>query len=385
MEYTLRPYQEDAVNAAVQFFQKRDKGNGIIILPTGSGKSIVLAAIAKRLRSKLLVFCPSAEILKQNYSKGISLGLDCAMYSASTVKMEPATVTYVTIGSVKNLPHLFSDFDYICIDECHLVNSKQGMYRDFLSKLNKRVIGCTATPYRLSSFNGQSILKFLTRTRPRVFDSVIYYCQISELLAKGYLASLSYYDITSLDMSNVKSNSTGADYDDKSLVEEYERSGFYSNLLNTVYRLLHPKVGGKRRGILVFTRFIREAQMVVDNIPNSAIVTGETPKKERERLLTDFKRGKIQVLANSGVLTTGYDYPELDTIVMGRPTKSLSLWYQIVGRGIRPSAGKTGWIVDLCGNIKRFGKVEDLKIECPANSERWIITSKGKQLTNVFY
>ena len=91
------------------------------------------------------------------------------------------------------------------------------------------------------------------------------------------------------------------------------------------------------------------------------------------------------MVANVGVLTTGFDYPELDTIVLARPTKSLALYYQMVGRAIRPSANKIGWIVDMCGNYKRFGSVVDLRVECPANSIRWMITSRGRQLTNVFF
>ena len=116
----------------------------------------------------------------------------------------------------------------------------------------------------------------------------------------------------------------------------------------------------------------------------SEVVSADTPKSERERIIADFKAGRIKVVANAATLTTGFDYPELDTVVMARATMSLSLWYQIVGRAIRPSPGKLGWIVDLCGNIQRFGHVEDLRIECEApGSGRWCVMSRGRQLTNV--
>lgn len=98
--------------------------------------------------------------------------------------------------------------------------------------------------------------------------------------------------------------------------------------------------------------------------------------------MADFKSGKIKVVANCGVLTTGFDYPELDTIVLCRPTMSLALYYQMVGRVIRPYPGKEGWVVDLCGNIKTFGKVEDLRIEQPERG-KWMVKTNGKQLTNV--
>ena len=119
------------------------------------------------------------------------------------------------------------------------------------------------------------------------------------------------------------------------------------------------------------------------SIPGCAIVSGDTPKKEREHILEAFKAGEIPVVANVGVLTTGFDYPELDTVVMARPTMSLAMWYQIVGRAIRPHPSKEcGWIVDLCGNIKRFGEVSDLRLFDSGNG-KWAVFSNGRQLTNV--
>ena len=147
---------------------------------------------------------------------------------------------------------------------------------------------------------------------------------------------------------------------------------------------MNPKSGCKRKGILVFTRFLKEAEQLTRSIPGCAIVSGETPKKERETILEDFKAGKIPVVANVGVLTTGFDYPELDTIVMARPTMSLAMWYQIVGRAIRPHPDKeAGWIVDLCGNIRRFGEVSDLRLIDGGNG-KWAVWTKGRQLTNIW-
>ena len=112
------------------------------------------------------------------------------------------------------------------------------------------------------------MLKFITRTRPKVFTDVIYHCQVSELLAKGFLASLKYYDITKLDLSRVRTNSTGADYDEKSLLQEFERVDIYKDIVGWTKRLLNPKSGIPRKGILIFTRFIREAEKLASEIPN---------------------------------------------------------------------------------------------------------------------
>lgn len=362
--------------------------DGQFFIHHNSGKSLVIADIASRLEGHTLVFQPSKEILEQNYLKLCSYGiLDCSVYSASFGRKDISRITFATIGSVKNHPELFQHFRNIIIDECHLVNPKEGMYKDFLTMLQCKVLGLTATPYRLSSSRDfGSMLKFITRTRPCVFSEVIYQVQISTLLDMGYLSKLNYYAMNPLGWNelNLKVNTTGADYTDKSVVKEYERIDFYGFLVSIVRRLMNPKVGGKRKGILVFTRFLKEAQRLTQSIPGTAIVSGDTPKKERERILEEFKAGEIPVVANVGVLTTGFDYPELDTIVMARPTMSLALWYQIVGRAIRPHPTKeAGWIVDLAGNLKRFGKVEDLRLVDGGNN-KWSVWNKDKQLTNVY-
>ena len=361
--------------------------DGQFFIHHNSGKSLVIADIASRLEGHTLVFQPSKEILEQNYLKLCSYGiLDCSVYSASFGRKEISRITFATIGSVINHPELFQHFKNVIIDECHLVNPKEGMYKEFLTMLKCKVLGLTATPYRLSSSRDfGSMLKFITRTRPCVFSEVIYQVQISTLLDMGYLSKLNYYAMNPLGWNelNLKVNTTGADYTDKSVVKEYERIDFYGFLVSIVRRLMNPKVGGKRKGILVFTRFLKEAQRLTQSIPGTAIVSGETHKKEREHILEAFKAGEIPVVANVGVLTTGFDFPELDTIVMARPTMSLALWYQIVGRAIRPHPNKeAGWIVDLCGNIKRFGEVKDLRLVDGGNG-KWAVYSNNRQLTNV--
>lgn len=388
--YTLRPYQEQASNAAVRAFKGKSKKNGLLVLPTGAGKSLVIADIASRLEEPLLVFQPNKEILEQNFAKLQSYGIfDCGVYSASVGCKDINRITFATIGSVMNHMKDFSHFKYVIVDECHLCNSKGGQYKTFFDAEDRQVIGLTATPYRLGKgINGTSMLKFLTRTRPRIFEEVLYYCQIGELLAKGYLADLHYYDVTKLDMTHVKPNSTGVDFDEDSLKLEYERSGFYDQLTSTTLRVLKPKNKIPRKGVLVFTRFTEEAERLAAKLQlkgiQAAIVTGETPKKEREAILEKFKNGIIKVVSNVGVLTTGFDYPALDTVILARPTKSLSLYYQMVGRAIRPYQGKDGWIIDLGGSYRVFGKVSDLRIDLEVpDSSRWCIKSLGKQLTNV--
>lgn len=387
--YKLRDYQQKASDAAVSFFNnKAKKTNAIMVLPTGSGKSLIIADIAARLDGHTLVFQPSKEILEQNFKKLCSYGiLDCSIYSASFNSKEISRITFATIGSVKNHPELFTHFKNIIVDECHLVNPKEGMYKKFFEVVNCKILGLTATPYRLSSSQEfGAMLKFITRTRPAIFKEVIYHVQVSTLLDMGYLSKLNYYPMnpTGWNELNLKVNTTGADYTDRSVQREYERIDFYSFLVHIVQRLVNnQKTGIKRKGILVFTRFLKEAERLTYSISGCAIVSGDTPKGERERILEAFKAGEISVVANVGVLTTGFDYPELDTVVMARPTMSLAMWYQIVGRAIRPHPNKeAGWIVDLCGNINRFGYVENLKLVDGGNG-KWTVFSNGRQLTNI--
>lgn len=386
--YKLREYQQQASDAAVAFFRSKGKCNALEVLPTGSGKSLVIADIASRLDGHTLVFQPSKEILEQNFNKLLSYGVaDCSIYSASFNSKDISRITFATIGSAIHQIDLFRHFQYVIIDECHLVNANGGMYEEFIRETGCKVLGFTATPYRLSSSSFGSMLKFLTRTRPRIFSKVIYQVQIKTLLNLGYLADLDYYytPCPMYDEQNLKDNSTGADYTDKSVQAEFERIDFYGWLVQIVKRVQKPLDGTRRNGILVFTRFLKEAERLAREIEGCAMVSGDTPNAERERILVAFKRGDIKVVVNVGVLTTGFDYPELDTVIMARPTKSLSLWYQIVGRAIRPSPmKKRGWVVDLCGNINRFGKVQDLELVEP-KPNMWQVVSNGRQLTNVLF
>lgn len=413
-KFTLRPYQREASDAAVIFFRDEEEKNALIIAPTGCGKSLIIADIAYRLGGNILILQPSAEILKQNYAKMQSYGVeDIAIYSASCGSKDIARITFATIGSIIRHKEDFAKFGAVIIDEADVCNAKEGMYVDFISRIKCKVLGLTATPYRLSSQQGKlingmfkpcafdkkrphdparvnrSIEKMLTGTRPRIFHKIIYQVPIQTLLEQGFLARLHYYSLKTINMNNVRRNSTGLDYDDRSLFTEMQRACFTEQLAGIVRRVLNPKkTEDKRTGVLVFVRYIEQAVELCRLIPGCAMVSGETPKKEREKILADFKGGKIKVLANVGILVCGFDFPALDTIVFARPTMSLRVWYQSVGRIIRPYEGKKGWVIDLGGNLERFGRVEDLHL---TNDEEGrpayvgYVQGQWRPLTGVYY
>lgn len=380
--FKLRDYQKESADVALKFFARKDNKNGIIVLPTGSGKSLVIADIAARLDAPVLIFQPSKEILEQNFTKLCSYGIfDVGIYSASLNRKQVRGITFATIGSVSNNKDFFKNFKYIIVDECHLVNAEEGMYKRFFETIECKVLGLTATPYRLHTNSYGATLRFLTRTRPKVFNEVLYHVQVNELLQRGYLAKMDYFPIEVVDTNKLDVNSTGADYTDRSVRKHYREIKFNDKLENIVERLL---IAG-RCSILVFTRFVEEAAYVAQLLgEKAAVVSADTPKKERELLLKQFKNKEINVVLNVGVLTTGFDFPALDTVVLARPTMSLALYYQMCGRAIRPYEEKTSWVVDLGGNFSRFGKVDELELK-KTEKGLWAVFSGHTQLTNVTF
>jgi DNA repair protein RadD len=385
--FVLRPYQREAVDAGIACLTGKKDINGLIVLPTGSGKSLVCAVLAKELNAPVLILQPSKEILEQNVGKFRSYGGHAGIYSASVGEKRMSDVTFATIGSVINKKHLLERFQYLIIDECDLVSAQGGMYEELITHMGRRVLGMTATPYRLSSGTNQvtfikySILKFLTRTNPRVFNKVVYHVQNKTLSDAGYWAKYDYREVKAINRQNLQPNSTGNDYSDASIRAEYKANNFPDHVARVVRRVFHPDK--PRKNCLVFTRDVAEAMYVVSNVPGCAIVTAKSKPKERERIITGFRTGRIRCVVNVGILTVGFDYPELEAIVMARPTRSLRLWYQIVGRGARPHPDKKDClVVDMGGNLAQFGKVEDLELR---EDGGWHVygTGVGRQLTQV--
>lgn len=386
--FTLRSYQQQASFAGVSFFrehpsERAKRGNAIMVLPTGAGKSLVIASVAAELREPVLVFQPSKELVQQNAEKLMAFGHMPHIFSASCNSKEVGAtgVTLATIGSAMNHPELFDHFRCVMVDECHAVNAKGGQYKEFFERLEHAgILGLTATPYRLASNSFGCCLRFLTRTRPRIFSRVIHVTQNAELFQDGYLAKLEYFSLPGFDRKQLRENSTGNDFTDQSVQEYFWKSNFNAKLANVVQR-----VAAKRKNVLVFTRFVEEAQHLANNVPGCALVSAVTPAKERAAIIANFRSGVTKVIANVGILQVGFDYPELESVIIGRPTMSLALMYQMIGRCMRPHPAKvSSWVVDLCDNIPQFGHVEDLQLVC-GEKGLWHVQSRGRQLTNVYY
>jgi DNA repair protein RadD len=363
----LRPYQVEAVAKGSKFLVENLGGGALMVLPTGSGKSIIIAAIANDIPGNTLVLQPSKELLEQNYSKMcFYMGPEnIGIFSASVGRKDFGKITFATIGSIINRKEEFSHFDQIIIDECHLVNSKGGMYENLISSLKIPVLGLTATPYRLYSYvdmhtDSRSVVaKFLHRTRPRIFKEVIHVTQIQELYEQGYLCPIDYSrSVKGYDRSQVRLNSTGMDFDEESLMK-YQ---IQQNVTQTVKEAIE---NSDYNHILVFASSVMEANEIAKQLSHLkvACVSAETKKDAREEILRGFKSGDIRVVTNVGVLTTGFDFPELDCIILARPTQSVALYYQMLGRGIRIAPGKQKcFVIDICGNVEKFGRIETFEI-----------------------
>lgn len=384
--YKLRGYQVKAVNDLLAGLRKDE--TSLAVLPTGSGKSLVIAALATRLNRPVVVFQPTKEILQQNLQKMKAAGhTDIGIYSASMNRKQLGTVTFATIGSIRDNSY-FKNFSCCIIDECHLVNPKAGKYAHFIAETGLPVMGVTATPYRMRSyrdmFSNKQITeaRILTRTRPRVFTSISHITQVAALYKTGFLSPIVYETDETYDSYSIASNSTGMDFADTA-VREY----------NTQHRVTSRAVGeitGHRgKHTLCFTYTVDEAEAIAKEVERTSdiicrVVSAKSKPAYREQLIDDFRNGKVQCVVNVGVLTTGFDFPGLDCIVLARPTKSVLLYYQMVGRGVRVCDGKPHCrVVDLCGNLQRFGDVQTFELVERGRRGTWRLRSDKGFLTGV--
>ena len=397
MNYTLRWYQQEAVDAAVEFFNRplpkkgKTQKQALEVLPTGSGKSLIISSIAKALGVSILVLQPSKEILEQNLEKFRAFGMEPSVFSASMNRKNIGDITLATIGSLESLminePEVFERFKLVIVDECDLVNpkaEKSAHMRLFalMSERNVPYLGVTASPYRLVSnaFSGPQ-LSFLTRTRPNLFNEVIYFAQNGTLFREGHLAKLEYHQVKGFEIEKLTANSSGS-YTEKSVRKYFKNLKFHDKVSEVVRRLIQGTAQtAPRKNALVFLPYVEDADEVAKRT-NAAVVSAKTPDKLRREIIAAFRHGEIKIVCNVTVLGIGFDFPELETVVLARPTMSLRLYYQFIGRAMRPHPGKeSSWIVDMVGLVPQFGKIEDMRLEREGSS-KWVVTSNGRPLTN---
>jgi DNA repair protein RadD len=358
----LRDYQQRTIDQLYAWFSAGNKGNPCVVMPTGAGKSHIVAALCKDAiqnwpETRILMLTHVKELISQNAEKmrlhwpGAPMGI----YSAGLrSKRLDEPITFAGIQSIRSRASQVGHIDLCIIDECHLVSHKdEGGYRTFLAALKAinpalRVVGLTATPYRL----GHGLIT----DAPALFHALIEPVSIEELIHKGYLSTLrSKITRTVLDTTGV--HKRGGEFIESELQAAVDTD---ENNLRVVREVID--LAGDRSGWLFFCAGVHHAEAVAQVLNAhgiaAACVIGTTPPAERERILTDFKSGRLRALTNANVLTTGFDYPDMDLIAMLRPTMSPSLYVQMAGRGMRVKSHTDHCLVlDFAGVVATHGPI----------------------------
>lgn len=370
----LRPYQQEAVNA-VYAHLRNQASNPCVVLPTGTGKSLVLAQIAKdaatRWQGRIIILAHVKELLEQNADKIRRLcpSVEIGVYSAGLNAREKTQPVIVAgIQSVYKRACELGAFNLAIVDECHLIPPDgDGMYRQFLQDAlvvnpKLRIIGLTATPYRLKGG--------LVCQPENILNEVCYEAGLKEMIAQGYLSPLtSKAGQAKADLSGL--HIRAGEFIESEISAAMDRASLVQSACEEIVALTQD-----RRSVLIFCASVAHCHHVAKTIENIAgqecgVITGSTPNGERAVAIERFQGRSVQrdllseplpplkFLANVNVLTTGFDAPNVDCLVLLRPTASPGLYVQMVGRGTRLCPGKADCLVlDYGDNVVRHGPVD---------------------------
>jgi DNA repair protein RadD len=357
--YELRSYQQTAVDKTIGYFKKK-RDPAVIVLPTGAGKSLVIAELARVAKGRVLVLAHVKELVEQNHTKYESYDLKAGVYSAGLNKKDSSEkVIFGSIQSVANAPDsFFDDFTLLVIDECHRVSLEpDSQYAKVITKLRAKnkalcILGLTATPYRLGVgwIYNYSHLGIERTLEPRFFKSCVFELPLEYMIKNKYLTPPVKVDIpvTSYDFSELTEN--GKMFSLTQIEEILKSQRRLTPLI--VKNIIDITENYNRQGVMIFSSTVKHAQEILESLPEgeARIVIGETEDSERDQILTDFKNKKFKYLVNVSVLTTGFDAPHVDVIAILRPTESISLYQQIIGRGLRLDESKKDcFVLDYTG------------------------------------
>lgn len=376
----LRDYQFDAVDAPINYFNEGGTGHPIVAMPTGTGKSIVIASFVKKIfqtysKQRVMMLTHVKELIEQNFDKFMRVWptAPAGIYSAGLKRREHQfPITFAGIASAYKQPELFGHIDLILIDECHLVSPKQAtMYQTFIMALASvnpelRVIGYTATPYRV----GQG---FLTESGGLFTDICIDMTDMASFnwfFDNGYLTRLIPKPMkTALDMTGVRIQ--GGEYNQQELQLAVDKETITRAALSEAVIL-----GQERDHWLVFASGVDHAIHITAMLNEYGIsatcVHSKMDDYERDKNLKDYRAGKYRAMVNNGILTTGFDFALIDMIVILRPTRSPGLWVQMLGRGTRPAYAPGSDLTTVEGRLEGIAngvKPNCLVLDFARNSE----------------
>jgi len=359
LPFTLRPYQQEAVDATLQHFRKHDDP-AVIVLPTGAGKSLVIAELARVARGRVLVLAHVKELVAQNHSKYLSYGLQADIFAAGlNIKQSQGKVVFGSVQSVApNLDKFDSAFSLLIIDECHRISDDdKSQYQQIIAHLRTqnprlRLLGLTATPYRLGKgwiyqYHYQGIVRGDEKS---LFRDCIYELPLRYMIKHQFLVPPERLDmpVVQYDFSRLQPNSSGL-FAEAELNDELRRQARITpHIVNQIIDFAKD-----RKGVMIFCSTVEHAGEVFKLLPagEAALVSAKTSAVDRDALINAFKRQELRYLVNVSVLTTGFDAPHVDLIAILRPTESVSLYQQIVGRGLRLAPDKSDCLIlDYAGN-----------------------------------
>jgi DNA repair protein RadD len=371
----LRPYQRAAIDGLYNYWSDKKGDNPIIVAPTGSGKSLIIAHLIKDAMSypgtRVLILTHVKELLEQNASELVTLypDADVGFYSASLKKkVLRKPITFAGIQSIhKKAYDMVPAPDLVIVDEAHLIPKTDGTrYNKFLSDLRVcnpgvKVVGLTATPYRLDS-------GWLHEGDNAIFDGIAYDIPVADLMEQGFLAPvISKSGVKTIDLSNV--GKRGGEYIESELAKAASDPELVTETVAEIVRY-----GAERKAWLVFACGVNHAELLraefeTHNI-EADVVTGADGMSARADKIERFRRGGSKCLINVNVLTTGFNVPHVDLVAIVRATESTGLYIQIVGRGTRIAPGKENCLVlDYGDNVMRHGFIDQIKPKIKGRTE----------------
>ena len=371
----LRYYQRDAIDALHHWFDTKPEDPALIALPTAAGKTIIFSHFIKEVfhknpKARFLIMAHRKELVAQAESKLKSVWPDApvGVLAAGMKRFQHNAQILVasrdTLASPKRLEKV-GKFDYMIIDEAHNVPpSSLTRYKKIIDTLSERqsmkVMGCTATPYRM----GQGYI--YGNRKDHFFKGLAYSVSIPELIQAGYLCRLSAFAVNDnaiIDAGKVSLKFKGGDFREKELEDI---AMVDETIIEVISDWIDNAYTKGRTASVFFCVSVLHAQKMTQYLKqhgiNAAVVTGETPNQDRDKILADFESGKLHALCNVGVLTEGWDAPRTDCIALLRPTQSVGLYVQMCGRGMRLHDNKENCLLlDYGENVARHGCLDEVE------------------------
>jgi DNA repair protein RadD len=362
----LRKYQQDAIDALFAYWETGKGKNPLIVMPTGSGKSLIIAEFCKQICTEsphIRISCvtDSRELIAQNEKELRKHYEDAStgVYSAGLGRRQTqAQITFAGIQSVYTQASIFGKQDIILVDEAHMIGkesqTRYGRFMNEMKALNPDVVvvGLTATPYRLDS-------GVLHEGEGALFDGIAHCTDLKQLIKAEYLVPvISKGGVKKIDLAKVRI--LAGEYNSGELAHAADDPELIRLAVEEIV-----KYGKDRKAWLIYAAGVDHANHVAEEVRkhgiNCKVVTGDTETEERDRIIGGFRDGKIRCVVNVGVLTKGFNAPVCDLIALLMATQSTGKYVQIVGRGLRTFPDKKNCLLlDYGGNVMRHGTIDEV-------------------------